>query len=233
MGAKPRNLTGLTLLFVGDGPKGVEGIVESYVVRCSSLDELRRIGERIGAREEATPTPTNTRLQYIGIEDVFEVVGPVDEGAILGRTSLWDCDRRALAEDLVQEVATDEDVTTGCDWYLASAVYFVARDADGDAYAIAAKVMIRCAPTVDAWTHAHDIASSELVLRRVLACGPASEPQPVFVGLEGLQSYRGDPMRGSPFEVLGKPFASPAEVERLLPDDEEIRESFAAVSACR
>ena len=78
---------GISLIFLCR--KNNDLIVEkrSFVVSSKNLTEIKRKASELGEKIEKLLKPS--KGVYLGINDIFEITGPLREGCILGRTTFW------------------------------------------------------------------------------------------------------------------------------------------------
>src|SRR5688572_29416924 len=98
------NFIGLTLLFIERLGGRREALLKSYVLsRPQTFDELMRECEQLGTRQNSGKMARDKNaFVYLGVEDSYCVAGSPLEGAMLGRTTLWDHETKNSAITLVR-----------------------------------------------------------------------------------------------------------------------------------
>lgn len=89
--------TGVTLLYFS--PEG-QAVQKSIITTVRTLDELERKLSQIRKKTEKDIKAKGST--YIGIKDVFEINGPLKQGAILGRSILWSYKTLEAAKKLLK-----------------------------------------------------------------------------------------------------------------------------------
>ncbi len=131
---------GASLLFAKREDQILEAILKSYVLKSNTYQEAIEEAKAIGAKQNIY-----RKFEYIGIEDVFRVVGPIEDGALLGRMTIWE-QTLQNAKDLVLEpdkftFSTQLNGFSG-KWYLATPIYFVQAEDTEDSRSISCYCLI-------------------------------------------------------------------------------------------
>ena len=89
---------GVVLIFSCKKGKTLEGRLRYFLMNLIELTNIKRTAEKIGHKCEVAYKDCT----YLGINDIFEVNGPIKTGAIMGRTTLWSYKDIASAKKLIR-----------------------------------------------------------------------------------------------------------------------------------
>jgi hypothetical protein len=231
---------GLTLLFAVTKTGSVEGRLNSYIApyraRQSAREEVTAAAAEIGARQVAA-TRDREKVEYLGIEDVFCVVGPIGHGMLLGRSTLWDHhDPRAMTKLLraPSDYSLHRRPARQGTLYMASLLYFHddLRD-EADSYGVACLALIEAQVRSAVPGLADAVANSQSFLRSISRCDALSLDADAlqYVGIEDIEVLAEDPRRGGAFQRLSREVASVDELHEMLASREDI-EGFFEASTC-
>jgi len=91
---------GVTLLFIYRNNEGLSAVQQNFITSATNLKELSREAALIAST--VSKDVKNGDCTYLGVHDVFEVNGPLKQGAILGRSTLWSYKNINFAKKLLK-----------------------------------------------------------------------------------------------------------------------------------
>jgi len=222
---------GATLLFVKRENQILEAVLKSYVLKNSTYQDVIEETKAIGEKQDIY-----CKFEYIGIEDVFRVVGPIEEGALLGRMTIWEQTLQD-AKDLVLEpdkftFNTQLNGFSG-KWYLVTPIYFVQAEDTEDSRSISCHCLIESSDSSRVIEKSFLIAKSKEFKDKIIECdfeGLAFE-ELKFIGFEDIQVIYDDIHSGGAFMKMSKCFDSMDEIRSLVIDEEKLQGFFKAYNA--
>lgn len=217
---------GASLLFVKREDQILEVILKSYVLKSNTYQEAIEEAKAIGDKQNIY-----RKFEYIGIEDVFRVVGPIEEGALLGRMTIWE-QTLQNAKDLVLEpdkftFSTQLNGFSG-KWYLATPIYFVQAEDTEDSRSISCYCLIESSDSSRVIERSLIITKSEEFKNKIVQCdfeGLAFD-ELKFLGFEDIQVIYDDIQSGGAFIKMSKCFNSMEEIRSLIIDEEKLQGFF-------
>lgn len=213
---------GVSLLFVKREDQILEAILKSYILKSDTyqdvVQEIKAIGEKQNIYNE---------FEYIGLEDIFRVVGPIKEGALLGRMTIWDLTLQN-AKNLVLKpdkytFNSQLDGFSGI-WYLAIPIYFVQEEDIEDSRSISCYCLIESTNSSRVIEKSLLIAQSKEFKDKIIECdyeGLAFD-ELEFLGFEDIQVVYDDIQSGEAFMKISKRFDTMDEIRSLIIDDEKL-----------
>jgi len=217
-------LVGVSLLYSKFESNEYEAILSSYILQSIDHENVIKEVSVIGERDSVLND--EFYIKYFGIEDIFKVVGPISDGALLGRMTVWD----KTMQDAVELVLSENKFSINLskqfsrNWYLATPVYYVTSKESDDARIISCHCLVESLKTSSVENKARLIANSSMFKRKIVELD--SEGLVVeelnFLGFENISNIKDDIMQGGPFMKLSKMFNSEDEIRTLLIDNEEL-----------
>jgi len=163
---------GLSLLFYSKTSKKIMGILKSYVLNIKKLD-VNEITAKASdkADQQLKELPSNTR--YLGVEDIYLVVGSCKEGSLLGRVTYYEYNSKVLAKSLVKKKSEysfyGEELNSSIKYFNVRAVYFY-RDTElkDDSFAFIATTIVKASTYSKALTAGSDLVKSKSFKKKIL-----------------------------------------------------------------
>jgi hypothetical protein len=91
---------GITILYSATKEKNLLGVLKSYVVECNDKYSVIELAHERAKEQIKSIHPG---YKFIGIEDVFTVTGKIQEGELMGRSTLFDIESLDKARELVND----------------------------------------------------------------------------------------------------------------------------------
>ena len=224
--------TGATLLFVDRKKKQLEAVLKSYVLKSSTYDEIIEEARFVGEKQNNYNSQNKEYdFEYIGIEDIFQVVGPIEEGALLGRMTLWEQtlqDAKLLINKSEEYNFSEKQNEFFGKWYLATPVYYVEEEEIEDSRTISCHALIESRNSSLVIKKALAIAESIEFLNKIVSCDceGLDHEDLKFLGFEDILAVHEDIQSGGEFLDMGKEYRKIEEIHELLLDNEEIINFF-------
>jgi hypothetical protein len=122
---------GITLTFASrtEGRLAIEDV--SFLIKASTLKEAISVAKKIGEkRSRGSISHTKDFIKYLGIYDIFGVVGPLGHGAMMGQTSKFSYKSLYKVKRLLARYTDYTINQKGCDTavndlYIVKFVYFL------------------------------------------------------------------------------------------------------------
>ena len=226
------HLVGVTLLFFMREDQVLKGILKSYVLSSDSIEEVRIEANLIGEKQNVFDSRKNEySFKYLGIEDIFKVIGPVEHGAMLGRMTIWDQtieEARKLVLDSSQFAMHSQLDSFSGKWYLATPAYFVNTHDPEELRSISCLCLIESQDPSSVIEKATCVSTSHEFKSKIVEaeCEGLELDELFFLGFEDIKAESDDIQNGGAFLQLYKEIDSIEEIEDLLADEDEISGFF-------
>lgn len=232
MGKKNKYI-GVSLLFSCREEDKLEAILESYVLKSKKKDKVIADANQLGKeRSQVYKQKENVNIDFLGVEDIFQVIGPISEGALLGRTTIWD---QTLKE--AYEFKTSEEELTFLEQindfqgslFLASIIYHVQVDTIPEQNRV---IIVNCLIIPTNYSkvveRAFDTANSEFFKKKIVDCDyeKLSIDQLNFIGFEDILVIYDDFLNGGAFQKLSNVIDNEQELAEMLITDDELNGFF-------
>jgi len=223
---------GASLLFVNRKEKMLEAVIKSYILENSTYQEFIEKVKVLGEKQNRyNRQKRKYDFEYIGIEDIFRVVGPIEEGALLGRMTIWDQtlqDANALV--LQPESFAFHKQLNGFygKWYLAIAIYYVEAKDIEDSRTISCYVLIESTNPSLVVQEALAVAGRIDFQKKIARCDleGLNLDELQFLGFENILVVYEDVKIGGAFLKMCKEYSAMGEIRDLLVDKEELKGFF-------
>ncbi len=188
---------GITLLYSVTEGGNLLGALKSYVIECKDKSSLIEAAYK-KAEEQINLNYSN--YKFIGIEDVFSVMGKVAHGKLMGRSTLYDIDSIVKAKELIGR-EKDLDVRSQTNCYCGSLVYFYEGE---KGYAFTILAIVKGESKEAASKNLRDVATNSKTLNKIIENSVESIfiNKIKFVGIEDINVITEDVENGGSFQVL-------------------------------
>lgn len=152
--------------------KEVTGVLKSYVLDLPKMTvgEITKSAS-MKAKEQISNSFPN--YQYLGIEDVYLVVGSKAEESVLGRVTYYEHSKKSLAKSLVRDKASHsfygEAIEKKVKFYNASLAYFYKDQPSSDSFAFLIITVVKATSYEDAKIRAKTLAYSKKFKEKIVA----------------------------------------------------------------
>ncbi len=222
-------LTGASLLFLKKVNGKFIAELRSYILSSKTYDDFFLEVNTIGNNQNENNS--NFSIEYLGVEDIFAVIGPIGNGALLGRTTIWeqtedDAKEYLVPEDKYTYVLGQKDVTPK--WYLLTGIFHVTEKVKSNSKIIFCLSVLSADITRDIYKNALSLFQSEKFIDRLIFSDYENFDitNLKFIGIEDIVKIPGDIFNKFPFENINKEFNSTEEIVDLLATEEEIKFFF-------
>lgn len=214
--------TGVTLAYFCHNSQGVSAVQRSFITKIRTLATLKKETSQLGVRLNKDLKENN--CSYLGIHDVFEINGPLKQGAILGRVVLWSYKTIASARKLLKSesefwinIGKKQDSKR----FIAEIVYSLTAPIKyKDRKTIICNVLIESVKQSDVMNKAVQIGESEnlkeKIFRVILQYEPKLTNELKFIGIANIKYIYGDVAVGKCFEALCKKVQNVSSAKNLV-----------------
>ncbi len=228
---------GITLMFALRTGGKMEGELQSYALpfrsRKTARQEILSSAEEIGTAQVTGTVAAGDEdfVDYLGIEDLFCVVGPLRNGALLSRSTLYS---QTPADASALIIAPEHFDYHDSGWpnrgeYVADAVFFVDDLQDEEMRRI-----IVASALVTARQQGQVVESASMVVQSMdfkqkivqLDIDGLAIDELQFVGFEDINLVVEDIHQNGAYAILVKEIESIDEIRNQLLDEKEIRDFF-------
>lgn len=222
---------GATLIFAGKDNSTYTAILKSYVLSSHTCKEMLDEAKEIGKNQTFINMNGETaRLEYIGIEDVFRVYGPIKEGALLGRMTLYNKNlnkAKRLVKNPEQFTLNEQLKEFVGKWYLAVSLYYIHSNDPESIRIISCYCLVETADSAKVVDRSLLIANSSAFQDKIVESDMEglAKNELHFVGFEDIFVVYDDIQHGGSFMKLSKTFQSIDSIRSII-DDEKIHDFF-------
>jgi len=167
--SKPLNV-GISLMLFDK--KEITGVLKSYVLSLPRLTvgEITKSASKKAKEQIGNSFPN---YKYLGIEDVYLVVGSKTEESVLGRVTYYEHNKKSLAKSLVRNKASHsfygEALEKKVKFYNASLVYFYKDQPSSDSFAFLIVTVVKATNYEDAKVRAKTVAHDKKFMKKIVA----------------------------------------------------------------
>jgi len=229
---KEKKYVGVTLIFACRKNKILQAEKISFLIEAGTSRDIQRKAAKIGCKREIEQKRERYEYyKYLGIHDIFEVNGPIENGAIMGRTTLWSYKNITAAKKLLHPKR--EFTIYKCKWptvdrrYIAEIVYFL-----GPPEKYALRRTLICHVLIQSQDKnrviraaMHVGKSKELILKvkQILLQYESEIPGELkFIGPADVWPIYEKVMIGNPFRAVYKKFNKISSIRKLVSSKTEI-----------
>ena len=228
--SKPEKHLGVSLLFVHRKNGILEGVSQSYALQVDEPREVIQKVQLLGTQQNRyDPQQGEYIFEYFGLKDIFEVKGPLEEGALLGRTNIWN----QTLEEAQSLLLPHEEFTFykqlgrfDGKYYLSSPVYYVDDTDPEDTRSISCYCLIESSKPSEVLQKALSIAKSRHFQEKIIGCDfeELRVEDLHFIGFEDIVVIYDNIQQEGAFLKLCKEINSLEELSSLLIEEEEEEE---------
>ncbi len=228
-----QDYVGVTLLFIDRRSYDFEAVLMSFIINgltySDVIRELKELGEKYNVYDEKNRLFT---FKYIGIEDIFQIVGPIGKGSLLGRTTIWDQsfqDAKNIISEPDKYTLHEQMNDFQGKWFLAVPVYYVKSVSKENGRIISCNCLVKSSDTV---INTENLVTSNNFMEKIIRCDSENLKlnELNFIGFEDISVVYGDVQKGEPFMKMAKKFKSLTDIYSMVIHDEEIVSFFEILS---
>ncbi|WP_089726412.1 hypothetical protein [Candidatus Thiosymbion oneisti] len=225
------NYIGVNLLFANRQSSALNAILNSYVLNSENykdtIDETSRIANKVNIFNSEKGLGS---MKYLGIEDIFWVIGPLEEGAMLGRMTSWgitfeEAKALSISHESFSFLKKPRSYKEG--QFLATPIYYVSDPENPRA--ISCHMLVECTDLSSVTERAIGLSRSISFLKKIVACdaeGTKLEDLN-FVGFEDIALIYQNIRKGGAFiELINDSFASVKDMKHILMTEEQLKDFF-------
>lgn len=225
------NYVGVNLLFANRQSSVLNAILNSYVLNSenykNALDETSRIANKVNIFESEKGLGS---MEYLGIEDIFRVIGPLEEGAMLGRMTSWgitfeEAKALSVSHESFSFLKKLHSYKEG--QFLATPIYYVSDPENPRA--ISCHMLVECTDVPFVTERAISLSRSISFLKKIVACDAEETKLDDlnFVGFEDIALIYQDIRKGGAFiELTNDSFASLNDIKHILMSKKQLKDFF-------
>ena len=205
---------GVNLLFAEEDDKTVIGHLISFILhRHKTFTEIQSKCKNMAKKYITTQKKNKIKVRYLGIEDVFGIVGPIENGALLGKASYFEYDTLSKAKSLIEK---PESFYCNYEFnkYLAEAI-FTAKDDQG-LFTISCLALIEEKVSSEAVEKAIKTIKSKKFRGKVRRLDNETLNNLTFIGLRSLEDISSKDLMKEPFRWLYSEFTDIKELKEKL-----------------
>ncbi|MCP4652566.1 MAG: hypothetical protein GY858_04185 [Candidatus Omnitrophica bacterium] len=229
---KRQYYVGVTLLFASFENQCYEAVLESYIVNSTTkkdvLNEAKKIGEMQNIFDKSRNVYT---FRYLGIHDIFSIIGPIKEGAILGRMTIWNITLESSnslskkKEDFSYNHQLNDYYGES---YLSAPIFYVKADSLENSRAISCHVLVKSKEPSLVYRRALAVAKSDELKKKIVKSDfeNLTPNELTFIGFEDILVIYDDIKNGGAFLKISCSYSSIEEIRELIIVDEELSGFF-------